>query len=596
MIYLIKLNLILALLCLLFQVLMHRDTFFGVRRLMLWGIYATAFLLPLCDVQALLTADTAATDMAEAYASYVLPTIEVTAMRVSTLGIEQSEPGCGMWFVGMMALWAILYLIPVVWMTLKLLWQIAYIIYLRCTCPLLTQLPSPFGEGAGVRRFPRPCSPFSFGPWIFIHPEGLDEQTLREVLIHEQAHMRGWHTLDILFSQVVCILFWWNPAAWLMRREVRMNLEFIADKAVADYLMQAPLSSPVGDTALSTAANKRTEAPSGAVGGAYSSRTVWGAGSSGSCVASSLKAYQYRLLGFSLQKNVATIANNFNVLPLKRRIKMMNLKRTPRTGMLKYILFVPVAAAMLLLSNIDMLARTIADNVSRPQSDVSTPSPRDKVTTVKADTCLQPIDDETLVVLNGRQMSADEFKRQPNLKADNIESATILGKESATAVYGAKGHKGAIIIDTKDSGDDKVYETCEQLPEYPGGQLSLLEFMMKNIRYPKAAQEYGVQGKVIVSFIVEKDGTLTEVKAAKIVGVKTGQELPEMSIVAYKPDQSPEETKKAEEAKRYNEGIAALKAEAERAVKALPKRWNPGKDKGKPVRVSFHLPVTFRLQ
>ena len=596
MIYLIQLNLILALLCLLFQVLMHRDTFFGVRRLMLWGIYATAFLLPLCDVQALLTADTAATDMAEAYASYVLPTIEVTAMRVSTLGIEQSEPGCGMWFVGMMALWAILYLIPVVWMTLKLLWQIAYIIYLRCTCPLLTQLPSPFGEGAGVRRFPRPCSPFSFGPWIFIHPEGLDEQTLREVLIHEQAHMRGWHTLDILFSQVVCILFWWNPAAWLMRREVRMNLEFIADKAVADYLMQAPLSSPVGDTALSTAANKRTEAPSGAVGGAYSSRTVWGAGSSGSCVASSLKAYQYRLLGFSLQKNVATIANNFNVLPLKRRIKMMNLKRTPRTGMLKYILFVPVAAAMLLLSNIDMLARTIADNVSRPQSDVSTPSPRDKVTTVKADTCLQPIDDETLVVLNGRQMSADEFKRQPNLKADNIESATILGKESATAVYGAKGHKGAIIIDTKDSGDDKVYETCEQLPEYPGGQLSLLEFMMKNIRYPKAAQEYGVQGKVIVSFIVEKDGTLTEVKAAKIVGVKTGQELPEMSIVAYKPDQSPEETKKAEEAKRYNEGIAALKAEAERAVKALPKRWNPGKDKGKPVRVSFHLPVTFRLQ
>ena len=67
MLYIIKANLILALLCLLFQVLMHRDTFFGVRRLMLWGIYATAFLLPLCNLQTLLTADTAATDMAEAY-------------------------------------------------------------------------------------------------------------------------------------------------------------------------------------------------------------------------------------------------------------------------------------------------------------------------------------------------------------------------------------------------------------------------------------------------------------------------------------------------------------------------------------------------
>jgi glycosyltransferase involved in cell wall biosynthesis len=60
----------------------------------------------------------------------------------------------------------------------------------------------------------------------------MTEQTLREVLIHEQAHVRGWHTLDILFSQLVCILFWWNPAAWLMRREVRMNLEFIADKDI----------------------------------------------------------------------------------------------------------------------------------------------------------------------------------------------------------------------------------------------------------------------------------------------------------------------------------------------------------------------------
>lgn len=285
--------------------------------------------------------------------------------------------------------------------------------------------------------------------------------------------------------------------------------------------------------------------------------------------------------------------------------------------MVKYILFVPVAAAMLLLSNIDSLARTIADKAPSPLAMTEEPSsavpsavfppkpsapkrtkadPGETPNITKPDTCIKPIDEETLFVVNGRQMNADEFKRQPNLRADNIEHATILGAESATAVYGEKGHKGAIIIETKDSGDDKVYETCEQLPEYPGGQLSLLEFMMKNIRYPKAAQEYGVQGKVIVSFIVEKDGTLTEVKAAKIVGVKTGQELPEMSVVAYKPDQSPEETKKAEEAKRYNEGLAALKAEAERAVKALPKRWTPGKDKGKPVRVSFHLPVTFRLQ
>ena len=259
MLYVIKLNLILALLCLLFQVLMHRDTFFGVRRAMLWGIYATAVLLPLWDMQLWLQDHTLAMHLTSDYATYVLPTLEITAMRVTSLGIEQSEPGCGMWFVGMMALWALIYIIPVVWMTMKLLWQVVYIIYLRCTCKPIGMKneesrfarneefklsASPEGNSSffthhySLFLFPRPCSPFSFGSWIFIHPEGMDEQTLHEVLIHEQAHVRGCHTLDIIFSQLFCILFWWNPAVWVLRREVRLNLEFIADKAVADFLMK----------------------------------------------------------------------------------------------------------------------------------------------------------------------------------------------------------------------------------------------------------------------------------------------------------------------------------------------------------------------
>ena len=422
-----------------------------------------------------------------------------------------------------------------------------------------------------MRCFPRPCSPFSFGPWIFIHPDGMDEQTLREVLIHEQAHVRGWHTLDILFSQVVCILFWWNPAAWLMRREVRMNLEFIADKAVADSLSPIPM------------------------GGA-------------------LKAYQYRLLGFSLQTNVATIANNFNVLPLKRRIIMMNLRRTRRTGMVKYILFVPVAAAMLLLSNIDSLARTIADKAPSPLVMTEEPSsavpsavfppkpsapkrtkadPGETPNVTKPDTCLTPIDEETLFVVNGRQMSANEFKSQPNLREDNIEHATILGAESATAVYGEKGHKGAIIIETKDSINDKVYEKCEQLPEYSGGEAALYQFIAQNIRYPKAAMDWGVQGRVLVHFIVEKDGTLSNISASKVVDPKSGKELAEVMVTYKIQALTPEQV---EAAKHQEEGMKALKAEAERVVKALPERWKPGKQHGQPVRVSFHLPVSYRLR
>ena len=637
-IYLLKVNIILALLCLLFQALMHRDTFFGVRRLMLWGIYITAFLLPLCNVQGWLSADTAANDMAEAYASYVLPTLNVTAMRVASFGVEQSEPGCGMWFVGMLALWGLIYLIPVVWMTAKLLWQVVYIIYLRCTCkPIgMTNDESRFARNEELKLptnpegnsyssfftlhsslflFPRPCSPFSFGPWIFIHPEGMDEQTLREVLIHEQAHVRGWHTLDIIFSQVVCIIFWWNPAAWLMRREVRMNLEFIADKAVADYI--------------EVKSERMNARPRGTLDPSRSEK----------CEADifhfSLKTYQYRLLGFSLQKNVATIVNNFNVLPLKRRIKMMNLQRTPRTGMLKYILYVPVAAVMLFLSNIDSLARSIVKemkpiaHIEQALVSPQLPAPVGKEINAVADVpaagrtaataetlvetdsesdvmsndnslaasihTLERIHDDALWIIDGNVASAEEAAE---LRTE-IEHIAVMQGEEAVAKWGSRGTNGVIIVTTKNAEmgpDDKIYETCEKLPEYPGGQEAMFKYLIENIRYPKVAQEYGVQGKVMVSFVVEKDGTLTEVKADKARDVKTGQELSEMVVVAYNSNQTPEEAKKAEEARHFNEGLAALKAEAMRAVKAMPQRWTPGKDKGKPVRARFILPVSFRLQ
>ena len=271
---------------------------------------------------------------------------------------------------------------------------------------------------------------------------------------------------------------------------------------------------------------------------------------------------------------------------------MMNLRRTRRTGMAKYILFVPVAAAMLLLSNIDSLARTIADKASSSIITDGDQHPDESPNITKPDTCLTPIDEETLFVVNGRQMNADEFKRQPNLRADNIEHATILGGESATAVYGEKGHKGAIIIETKDGGDP-IYDIVEQLPKYPGGEEELFGWIARNVCYPAAARDWGVQGRVIVAFVVEKDGTITDVNAPKLVDAKSGQELREVFVIANTHGQTPEEI---EAAKHQAEGIKALKAEGERVVKALPKRWEPGKHGGKPVRYRFHMPITFRLQ
>jgi len=625
MLYVIKLNLILALLCLLFQVLMHRDTFFGVRRAMLWGIYATAVLLPLWDMQLWLQDHTLAMHLTSDYATYVLPTLEITAMRVTSLGIEQSEPGCGMWFVGLMAIWALVYIIPVVWMTMKLLWQVAYIIYLRCTCKPIGMKneesryarneefklsASPEGNSSFF-LFPRACSPFSFGSWIFIHPEGMDEQTLHEVLIHEQAHVRGCHTLDIIFSQLFCILFWWNPAVWVLRREVRMNLEFIADKAVADYLMEMKSEES------RFARNEEFKLDDS---NSYSS--------SFNLHSSLIKAYQYHLLGFSTQTNVATIANNFNVLPLKRRIIMMNLRRTRRTGMVKYILFVPVAAVLLFLSNIDSLARSIKDMkpiahieqaLTSPQTIApvveevlpsaevpiatqtkttaeelvkpATDSDTAKAAPKTSQPTLERIDDNALWIIDQRIATPEEAAKL-NLE-NNIESITVLKGEEATSLWGSRGANGVINITTKnaekDNADSRViYDKVDEMPEFPGGEEALYRFLMAYVNYPAIAQEMGVQGKVIVQFVVQADGQIADVETDKLLSANG---LAEMVKTTRKKDMTDEEIKAVD---AQNNALESLKAEAVKVIKAMP-RWKPGKKDGKPVNVRFSLPISFRL-
>ena len=105
--------------------------------------------------------------------------------------------------------------------------------------------------------------------------------------------------------------------------------------------------------------------------------------------------------------------------------------------------------------------------------------------------------------------------------------------------------------------NNMVYDVVEVMPQYPGGQIAMLKYIMENIKYPKQIMEEGIQGRVTVSFIVEKDGRVSNVRLLRSV-----QPL--------------------------------LDKEAVRVVKSMPK-WSPGKQKGKPVRVRFNLPVMFKL-
>jgi len=162
------------------------------------------------------------------------------------------------------------------------------------------------------------------------------------------------------------------------------------------------------------------------------------------------------------------------------------------------------------------------------------------------------------------------------------------------------------VVQTIADADDNIYADVEQMPEDPGGMEAMNEMLYQNVRYPAVAQELGIQEMVIVTFVVEKDGTLSGVKATEVRDVNTGAVMPEVKVSAFTRDDRQkarrqgkltDEFKEDAKAKQhYAEGIKALKAESERVVRLLPERWQPGRNAGQPVRVNVTLPMTFRLQ
>lgn len=135
------------------------------------------------------------------------------------------------------------------------------------------------------------------------------------------------------------------------------------------------------------------------------------------------------------------------------------------------------------------------------------------------------------------------------------------------------------LVEIEQQGE-RVFDICEQMPSFPGGDAKLMEFLMRNVKYPEQAEEYGVQGRVKVQFIVEKDGSISKPKV-----VETSQDANDPQVVV---------TKATVSEKDYKAGVQALKDEAIRVVKAMPK-WTPGKQRGKSVRAKYTIPVTYRL-
>jgi TonB family protein len=263
-----------------YRIFLHRDTFFtGKRFTLLLGLLFT-LIYPLLNMAEWMPVLQHVQKLTQ-NVSLVLPEITVTAQ--------------GSVAYTTMEIVSILYLSIIGLLLTRVLFQFSRLLLMTM------RNKSAVVDGQKVICLPKGSAPFSFFSLVFIHPEDHSESDLNEILHHERTHVRQAHTLDVLFVELICTVFWINPFVWLLKYDLRENLEFLADKDVVHAGFDP-------------------------------------------------KSYQYHLLRLSYQQSPIRMGNNFNVSQLQNRIKMMNKKRTSQVGWGKYFLILPLFAALLLVS------------------------------------------------------------------------------------------------------------------------------------------------------------------------------------------------------------------------------------------------------
>ncbi len=288
--WLLKANIAITLLYGISRLLFQQDTFFQVKRFVLLFSMVFALVYPFIHLTSLL--DNQALPFADNPIGITLSTIIISPATEGTAQhITFPDILFFIWIVGTGFFLA------------KFLFQTASILH------KIRQSQPEEHLGFRIRIWDGLKAPFSFFHYIIIDPKQHDEKELYEILRHEETHVQERHTWDVIFSELCCAVCWMNPFAWFLKKDIRINLEFLADRAV--------ISSEVNT-----------------------------------------EHYQLHLLRLSYHKAIAQLSNNFNVSPLKTRIHMMNKKSTSKMGMVKYAIIAPFVAGLLLVNNLQAQDKT----------------------------------------------------------------------------------------------------------------------------------------------------------------------------------------------------------------------------------------------
>ena len=528
-VYIVKSAVCLAVFYLFYRLLLSRETFHRFNRIALLGILILSCAIPFVEV----------TMKEPMEVSQQLLTWEELLLMASlnrTATIETAPESAIMWREALL----MVYLLGIVFFFLRNVWSLTRMLRLIKGSTLVRQ-----ENGITLITHQKEIAPFSWMKFVVISEKDLKENG-EEILTHEYAHIRKRHSIDLLIADI-CIFFqWFNPASWLLKQELQNIHEFEADESVIAQGIDA-------------------------------------------------KKYQLLLIKKAVGTRLYSMANSFNHSSLKKRITMMLKKKSNPWARLKYLYVLPLAVIAVaafarpeISSELDEISAVKVNDLTaimkteEVKSSEKHPAKEIKVQgqvlekstntpVVGANVIIKGTTSGTITDLDGNfvismPVGATLSVSYINMKTKELTiTEKLIGKIKSLKVY----LEGEITTKTQEvvvvgygggeeaSDEVPVFRVVEEMPEFPGGMGECLKFLGKNIKYPVEAQKAGVQGKVIVQFVVEKDGNIANPKVVRSID----------------PD---------------------LDGEAIRVISIMPK-WKPGMQKGQPVRVKYTVPVTFRL-
>ena len=527
-VYIVKSAVCLAVFYLFYRLLLSRETFHRFNRIALLGILILSCVIPLAEV-------TMKEPMEVSQQLLTWEELLLVADLSQTATVETAPVSAITWCEGLL----MAYLLGIVFFFLRNVWSLSRMLRLIKGSTLVRR-----ENGITLITHQKEIAPFSWMKFVVISEKDLKENG-EEILTHEYAHIRKRHSIDLLIADI-CIFFqWFNPASWLLKQELQNIHEFEADESVILQGIDA-------------------------------------------------KKYQLLLIKKAVGTRLYSMANSFNHSSLKKRITMMLKKKSNPWARLKYLYVLPLAAIAVaafarpeISSELDEISAVKVNDLTaimkteEVKSTENHPAKEIKVQgqvlekgtnrpIVGANVIVKGTTSGTITDLDGNfviSMPAGATLRISYIDVKTEElvvTEDLIAEKKTLKVYlqgeGQVGKDEVVVVGygaMEASDANPVFQVVEVMPEFPGGMAECLKFLGKNIKYPVQSQQAGVQGKVIVQFVVEKDGSVSNPKVVRSID----------------PD---------------------LDGEAVRVISIMPK-WKPGMQKGQAVRVKYTVPVTFRL-